>query len=301
MAPSPVKSHVDACPDLETLAAYLDGQLTDPERARIAAHIADCETCYFVFTETAQVVPAKPQPVAHDAAPATDPVKWWKTRKLLWPIAAGLAIAASLIITVGIPLRPGGDEESAQMRALVAAVGTDRTIEARLSGGFAYGPLRVARGPQNGLAAAVSPDVRIAAAELEKATAAVTTADGLRARAVSEIVVGDFDRAVAALEEAAANRPSDPRIQSDLAAAYLARAARTPRPDDLSNALAASNRAINVKRPSPEALFNRAVALERLSMIDEARDAWQTYLAVDDRSGWADEARSHLRSLGASR
>jgi anti-sigma factor RsiW len=54
MAPSVRKSSVDACPDLETLAGYLDGRLTERERADIAAHVAGCETCYFVFTEAAQ-------------------------------------------------------------------------------------------------------------------------------------------------------------------------------------------------------------------------------------------------------
>ena len=46
-----------------------------------------------------------------------------------------------------------------------------------------------------------------------------------------------------------------------------------------------------------EAWFNRAYALERLGLADEAREAWQAYLTIDDRSGWADEARTHLRAL----
>ena len=47
----------------------------------------------------------------------------------------------------------------------------------------------------------------------------------------------------------------------------------------------------------PEALFNRALALQMSGMTDDARTAWQAYLTIDDRSGWADEARARLRIL----
>jgi hypothetical protein len=32
-------------------------------------------------------------------------------------------------------------------------------------------------------------------------------------------------------------------------------------------------------------------------MFDDARQAWQAYLKVDDQSGWAAEARIHLQRL----
>ena len=44
------------CPDLETIAAYLDGRLTERERARVTAHLADCEDCYALFSESARVI-----------------------------------------------------------------------------------------------------------------------------------------------------------------------------------------------------------------------------------------------------
>jgi len=37
------------CPSDEELAAFLDGMLPSEERARITAHLADCESCYEVF------------------------------------------------------------------------------------------------------------------------------------------------------------------------------------------------------------------------------------------------------------
>jgi hypothetical protein len=86
-------------------------------------------------------------------------------------------------------------------------------------------------------------------------------------------------------------------VLSDLAAAYLVRARDKSQSEDLSKALAAANRALTADRSLREIWFNRAKALEWLSMPREAREAWQSYLTIDDRSGWADEARAHLRSL----
>jgi hypothetical protein len=44
----------DECPDLETVAAFLDGRLRGQERVRVTAHLANCEDCYVVFSEAAQ-------------------------------------------------------------------------------------------------------------------------------------------------------------------------------------------------------------------------------------------------------
>jgi tetratricopeptide (TPR) repeat protein len=297
MAPSAMKTHMDACPDLETLAAYLDGQLSERERTVIAGHLAECETCYFVFTEAAQTRALKAPATNNATAEPVSAWKWLATPKIAWSSAVGLAAAACLLLAAGTGIIPWRNSDSAELRALVTAVGTERTIEPRLTGGFGYGPVRgIVRG-SDPLTPMISPDVRIAAAELEKASASTRSAAALRERGVAALVVGEIDRGVATLEEAANVRPSDARVQSDLAAAYLARAARSAQPDDVTKALAAANRAINANRTLPEALFNRAAALERLGMIAEARDAWRAFLVIDDQSGWADEARTNLRTL----
>src|SRR6188474_614461 len=113
MAPSVRKSSVDACPDLETLAGYLDGRLTERERADIAAHVAGCETCYFVFTEAAQTRASDRARAELDAnvVPAPTPLPappWWTTPRISWSVAAGLAVAATVVIAVGTGLVPWG-------------------------------------------------------------------------------------------------------------------------------------------------------------------------------------------------
>jgi tetratricopeptide (TPR) repeat protein len=288
-----MKQITDHCPDLETIAAYLDGRLGEPERARVSEHLADCEDCYVVFSESAQT---------HVAAA---PREWGSTRgwrgwttgpNLAWSSAgAALATAACLWLLVG-PGRVLSPRPADELQALVAAVGTDRPIEGRLSGGFAYGPLRgPVRSVRSGASSArpLSPDVRIAAARSEKALAANRTAENLHAFGIASVIVGEIDRAITLLEQAADQPSPNAQTMSDLAAAYLARASRDNSHQDLMKALSAADRAVMTDPRLPEGLFNRAVALERLSLVGEARVAWEDYLRVDDQSGWADEARRH--------
>ena len=113
--------------------------------------------------------------------------------------------------------------------------------------------------------------------------------------ATAAIIGGDTNHAIDILEANAqfARRPGDPQ-----------RPCRRLRPrrsqqftDDASRALTAANRALEIDRLMPEALFNRALALQTVGKTDDARIAWQAYLTIDDRSGWADEARARLRIL----
>jgi tetratricopeptide (TPR) repeat protein len=278
------------CPDLETIAAYLDGRLSERERARVTEHLASCEDCYALFSESAQT------PRLEALSPASG--QGWRARlqtpRVIWPSAAAvLAAAAAVVLFVGT----GGFERwrspEPMLQALAAAVGTDRPIEARLSG-FAYGQLR---GPlRSGMVSprAVSPDVRIAAANSEKALAGIGTPAALHTLGVASLMVGDYDRAILMLEQAADQPSPDAQMVSDLSAAYLARASHDKTHQDLMKALSAADRAVMTDPTLPDALFNRALAFERLSLAGEARAAWTDYLRVDDRSGWADEARAHL-------
>lgn len=291
-----MKHNAGECPDLETVAAYLDGRLDGAERARVTVHLASCEECYFVFSEAAQT---------HLTKKAVEPQQapWWRSEWLtrpmvMWPSLAGaLATAATLWLAVGTgELARWRSGEPRELQALVTAVGTNRTIEPRLTGGFAYGPLRgTVRGDES--ARRISPDVRIAAAEIEKDAGTTRTQETMRTLGIAHLVVGDVDRAVTTLEAAANESTADAKTFSDLSAAYLVRAADMLRAEDVSRALATAERAIQMKPRLAEARFNRANALERASRPQEALSAWRDYLEIDNRSGWADEARAHVRAL----
>jgi tetratricopeptide (TPR) repeat protein len=276
-----MKLNGGTCPSLETIGAFVDGRFKDREREKIADHLASCETCYFVFAEAARTrVTAQPRA---EVVPFTP-------RRMTWQMMAGLAAAAMVVLAINVwrPFGASGDDRA--LGELVAAVGTARTFEPRLTGGFAYAPVR---GPVRGSndAPNLSPDVRIAIAEIEKQRAAHPIA------AAAAIVAGEPDRAVSILETASEQNPASAQILSDLSAAYLVLAERNNSDTDAGRGLATANRALEIDRLMPEALFNRALALQMLNMTDDARTAWQSYLTIDDRSGWADEARARLRLL----
>jgi len=284
---------------------------------RITEHLASCSDCYFVLSESAQALRSAEPPRTTIADRLRESFNRWhevfSVPRVRWASAgAVLATAAAVWLVVGSDRLMPGRRANAQLQALVTAVGTDRTIEGRLTGGFAYGPLRgpvrsgvtggFAYGPLRGPALSevavppsVAPDVRIAAAHSEKALAALNTPEALHAMGLASLVVGDLDRAIPMFERAVAQPSPNPQFLTDLAAAYLARAARENRHQDLDKALAAADRAVKSNPTLAEAVFNRALALDRLSLTDEARTAWQDYLNVDDTSGWADEARAHLQ------
>jgi tetratricopeptide (TPR) repeat protein len=290
----------DDCPDHETIAEYLDGRLTENDRRRMAEHFSRCETCYFVFSEAAQMRPAATLPTQRDAV-----VRISRRRpspRLVWASAAGgLAVAASVALMVAQGVLPLVAPGVGELNVLVAAVGTDRTIEPRLTGGFAYGPLRGAIRSGNSTAANVSPDVQIAAAQIEKMAVGRRTTRILNALGIAHLIVGDVTRAVAVLEEAADQPEADARILNDLAAAYLVRAARDNQAQDVAKALTVTDRVIAADPALPEGWFNRASAFEQMFLFDEARRAWQEYLRLDSSTGWAEEARRHLERLAQTR
>lgn len=275
-----MKVNGGTCPSLETIGAFIDGRFKDREREVVADHLASCETCYFVFSEAARM---------RVGAQSKGDVVPFPPRRITWRIAAGLAAAATIVLAVNLwGPRGGGDQQA--LDQLVAAVGTARTFDARLTGGFAYAPVR---GPVRGSndTANLSPDVRIAIAQIEKQHPAEPIA------ATAALVAGDPSRAISILEAGSKSNPNDAKILSDLSAAYLTRASLSNNTDDVSRALAAANRALEIERLMPEAMFNRALALETIGQVEDARTAWQAYLTIDDRSGWADEARARLRIL----
>jgi tetratricopeptide (TPR) repeat protein len=292
----------DQCPDAETIAVYLDRGLPTRGRADFATHLAGCETCYFMFTEAAQL-----RKVAAAVTPASQPDDRLRFLERLPPsraawkamaAAVGMAACAMLAIEGGVVSWPVSDP--AGVNGLVAAVGNERPVEARLSGGFAYGPLRGATRSGDATLAATSPDVRIAAAHIEKQAIERRTMQTLSALGTAYLVQGDIARAITALEQAADQRNPDARILNDLAAAYLARGARDNHLPDFAKALTLVERATAANPRLAEGWFNRAYALERLASPNEARQAWEDYLKVDPDSEWAAEARRHV-TLDAER
>jgi CHAT domain-containing protein len=179
------------------------------------------------------------------------------------------------------------------IRSLTEAVRLDaREIEPRLAGGFHWAPFDPQRHDQ------MSPSYKLAstvAVVLSGGTAPASSPTS-RAVGVADLLAGRTRKAISVLALAAESE-QDPRDWSDLSAAYYTSAERYAATELLADALAAADRALELDAMLPEALFNRALALERLGLRDDARQAWEQYLTTDAGSEWAAEAQAHVRRL----
>ncbi len=288
------------CPDPALIAAHVEHRLSGDEAARMDEHIAGCAECYEIFSETLQfhLAEGEDAPAKGADSPAVAPLTF--RQRPAFRTAVGLATAAALVAAIGVLLyRVRVDRNPTPLVAeLAEAMGTRRFVEPRLTGGFQHGRLIVLRaeGTPPGLDAE-SPAVLAAVARIRARAAGDTSPEALDALGITYLVSGDVGAAVKALESASAQAPDDPRVLTDLSAAYLVRAQRMDEPADLPKALEAAERAIVLKDVPVEAYFNRALALERLHLVDAARKAWTDYLDRDPSSQWADEARQHLEAL----
>lgn len=293
-----------ACPDPTMLSAYLDGKLDAAERNRVEEHISRCEDCYFVVKETALVwrqeegsgVAEDPAPVSPGASRSERGRQSTFLRGFLLPLAATLVVAAgSLALWRQLQT---ADSYAESVRPLVEAVGERRFVEPRLTGGFRFGPLRGARrGAEPSEAERWS--VLASAGEIKARTDKSPTPANRRALAAAEIMIDEPDGAIGRLEQLAREFPIDASVQSDLAAAYIARALRTGHEDDWRRALGAADTATRLDPALIEARYNRALVIEATSSGAEAQTAWRGYLdaAGGAADGWAGEARRRLEAL----
>ena len=118
----------------------------------------------------------------------------------------------------------------------------------------------------------------------------------------------EFDKATLQFEEALKASPDDVQLHADQGAALLEQAKLLrDRGEDgkVMEKLAESQRhlgtALRLNPSLLEASFNRALALEEMMLPEQAREAWQRYLALDPNSEWAKEAQRHLQNSSGQR
>jgi CHAT domain-containing protein len=281
----------------------MDQGLTDPERAAVTAHVAACDDCRLLVANVLRTTDAvREAHTIHERKPQT--LVDVRPARRQWARWAGGALAAAAALLLVVRVQPGwllprpGEDAGDGLAGLARAVGEQRMVEGRLSGGFAYGPLRAPVRSGGSTAARDNYLLFAAVGKIREVAEREPIAANLHAMGVAHLFVGEYDEAIRALEDATSEEPGNGRLQSDLAAAYLARATASDRPDDLTRALTGAERAVAADQALLEARFNRALALERLYLSDQARRAWREYLELDPSSGWADEARRHLEQLG---
>ena len=211
-------------------------------------------------------------------------MKWW--------FAGGLAAAVVVLAMSVVPGLVRQNRVNRAMQDLVAALGTNRFAEARLSDDFAWGPRPASLG--TGRRSSLPAGVLDATSRIQILTEGQDDGWMLRARGISALATGDIPAAIQALEQAVAAEPLEPRPRTDLAAAFLERYRLRGDVADANAALSRVTEALRMDELLAPALFNRALALEAISGAGASRQAWMDYLAVDSTFQWAVEARAHV-------
>lgn len=279
-----VRSSRAQCPDSETLGALAEGRLRGTARTSAIEHVADCADCAAEVAMLAELAD-------RTGAGTSGRSSWW------W-----LAAAAIVLIGAGALLVMQWQRPQSPVAPLVAATEplSYRLTEARLTGGFAWaeyrGPVRSNETARDPLRLQVAGAAGDALQDADRDSAAGTR----HAAGIAALLIEDRGGAVERLTRVVAERPDDARAWNDLAAARYEAAIHLSRASQLPEALAATDRALELEPAMAEALFNRALIVERLGLVAEARDAWQQYLAVDAGSSWAIEARKRLAALPKS-
>lgn len=287
MTASDRETNTDMHPSDETLAAWVDGRLAPAERETVVEHLAACADCRDVVMAATEFREQEAQQAGGGTV-----VRPAFGVRLLWPLAAAAMLA---LVFLSTPLRY--EVFGRTPAALVeAAAGLERRPGlGRLSGGFAYADVSdPARGHGAANPAAGTPLAEVVA---QNENAMFPNA---RTAAVTAMLLADelpeLDAAVARFQELAAKASGRDRdlLESDLAAALIARGSWKSDPADFARAFQLADGAWKRNR-SAEAAWNRAIALQRLGRSSDALLAWKDYLAIDPSSPWAAEAKQHMR------
>jgi CHAT domain-containing protein len=223
------------------------------------------------------------------------------------PMKGGWALLAALSLSAA---GAAACREPRERDAVVEKLTAHRLFEPRLTGVPAHAPCRIDPGAPD-----LVPDARCSElpklepwekAELAKEARPTRGLEGQDPASGEPSTLLDLVRArsrrelnavVARLKRGTVERPRDPGLHSDLAAVYLVRAERMDAPEDLVLAYEAADLAVSLDPSQAESAFNRALALEKLFLREEARQAWKTYEQVETRAEWKQEARFHQGNL----
>lgn len=280
----------ELCPDPEILAAYVDHRLSLAERARLESHLSFCRQCIGIVAAVVRTA----SDISH-SAPAEDVAARGAPSAARQTILGVFAAAAAVFVVLAVPpvFGPWLDRD-ADLVSLATRDRERRTVLGQLSGGFQHAPLD---GPSGQSRPTDNEPIVLAAAKIRESFGERGTSSRLHALGISQLLAGYLDDAAESLLAASRAQPQNARYLTDVAAVQLERARLGLRPDDLPRALASADRARRLDPSLREAWFNRALATTALSLTEQAKTAWTEYLARDDASPWAAEARTHLQDL----
>ena len=269
------------CLSSEVLGAFAEGRLGEKERNAVIAHLENCNRCRDEVAVLGDFIDEAAEPARRVPA--------WVTAAA----AAVLVLVTAAVLWRAVPRRQAGP-----LGPLIAASSAleYRFVEPRIHG-FDWAAYRGAVRANEQERSPERLKVLGAAGDVLQRTREDATAEAAHAAGVASLLIADPAASIERLQAAVAQNPGDATAWSDLAAAHYELAIRLGRASHFAESLAAADQALRRDPVLPDALFNRALALERLGRIDDARAAWNRYLEADRDSAWAREARRRLAAL----
>ena len=181
-------------------------------------------------------------------------------------------------------------------RLLSRAYSEQRTIDLRMPEAR-YSPVEAFRGSEISHLQRPTP---LLEAEVVISKELATKPDDpfwLDARARADLMDDNYASALSMLERAHQYAPEDQAILIDLASAFFLRAEELKRSEDYGRAVDLLGQVLSRNPRNVVARFNRAITAERLLLYEQATEDWQSYLKLDPRSPWSEEARKRLAAL----
>lgn len=274
---------------------YADEKLDAPDRRRF-------EECFLSSEENRQKLKfarALRKYVNESESPAPEAEKkprFFDSLKAFFAAPAGIGLAVLLIAALfGLIIWQTASQPSEILTALNRFQKNSRPTQARITG-FDYAPkVEGTRG------AKVNENLDLVSAKSSAAKAVLKneTAENLHELGLVFLAENNYDEAIKQFEKALKKNPNIAKIHNDLGAAFLEKAKlrEEGRLENTGRAGEEFSRAIELDKNLLEAYFNRALCIEALNLPYEAKEAWEKYLELDNRSPWAEEARKNLQTI----
>jgi hypothetical protein len=274
-------SELGTCLDSESIGAFADGLLRGEALAVVSEHLLTCDECLSAVGAANRAI-AELGNESLGTDELVEPIAFRPRRRPGRWLSAAAAICAVSVIGFWLPLQASVEHRLRRVAALLA--GKDRPIGPRITG-LPYGEFRNDRGQGDGL------PLPLQAAINDVLEGTGTSPVDEQVAGIANLVNNDRNKAIPLLEQSAAEKPRA-SVYSDLAGARYQSA-------DYARALQSAEAALKIDPEYLPALFNRALILEQLYPAHPAKAiaAWNAYLALDDDSSWASDAKERRDRL----
>lgn len=291
----------------ELVDEYLDGNLSENEHTQFLQYFLITperrEKLRFIRNLRSLAAKEKIPPVDERIVEKKAFFDWrslfqpaWIRAAALFLIVGGLGFGIWRIVFYESDI----DKGMAQLRRSYRG---SRPIESRTTANFDYVPLSDVRGASTPVPVDVTAH-KLAEQYLIKATENSASAKAHHALGLFYLADKNIDLALEQFKQALISAPDDAALHNDMGAALLEKANRAESAENFDEStenralsLKSFNRALEINASLLEALFNKSLALQKMGLVNEARESWQKYLEKDSDSSWAAEARRNLELL----